>query len=108
RRRLLPVAPPGIALRFRMSISTAQGAGPFKDMVRVAQKAVSQRFIFVAWWRREDFRIERTERDAWRRYGQEPPTSEEREGMPAVADRYEVVISQEQLAWYRWTLEEEF
>src|SRR2546421_10819261 len=84
--------------RFRMSISTAQGAGPFKDMVRVAQKAVSQRFIFLAWYRREDFRIERTEHDAWRRYGQEPPTSEEREWMQAVADRYEVVIRQEQLA----------
>jgi len=94
--------------RFRMSISTAQGAGPFRDMWRTAQTAVSQRAIFVAWWRREDFRIDPSETAMWDRYGEEPPSSEEREWMDAVAERYEVVITQEQVAWYRWTLAEEF
>jgi hypothetical protein len=91
--------------------STARGIGTvFHDMCKVAQRAVTQRFIFLAWWRHEGCRIERTQGELWDRYWLErpQPTQEERQWMSEVRLRYEVEIQPEQLAWYRWQLVEEF
>ncbi len=87
--------------------STARGFNVFWEMWRTAEKAVSQRAIFIGWWRHDGYRVEASERELWDRYGG-PATGDERRWARVIRDRYEVTILPEQLVWYRWQLAEEF
>ncbi len=96
--------------------STARGFNGFYDLWNEAQRAVSQRGIFVSWWAHELYRIPRDDvrfRIYWGESGK--PTGEERRLARDVAllygDALEFVnghreIQPEQLAWYRWYSEE--
>lgn len=86
--------------------STARGIGtPFHEMWRTAETAVSQRAIFLAWWRHEGYSVPRSRREFWAQYG-DPPTADEQLWMDEVQRRYRVTITMEQLVWYRWKLAE--
>ena len=74
-------------------------------MWKTASVAVTQKTIFTAWWRREDFRSARGT-DVWKAYGRGERTEDERRWISAVKKRYRVTITDEQLAWYRYTLAE--
>ena len=88
--------------------STARGFNVFHEMWKVAQTAVTQRAIFVGWWRHEGYRIEQAARALWEAYGVAAPSPDEWLWMRAIEERYDVEIELEQLAWYRWQLAEEF
>lgn len=87
--------------------STAQGFGPFHEMVETAKDAVAQRLIFVAWWRHERYRVERTNESVWDKYGGRLTTDEKR-WTREIKKLYSVEIEPEQVVWYRWTCDEDF
>lgn len=93
--------------RLYAAVSTARGFGPFKAMWDTATTAVSQRAIFLSWFQHGGYRIERTDRRLWERYGRLRPDADERLWMSIVKKRYHVTISPEQLAWWHWVLAEE-
>lgn len=92
--------------------STARGFNGFYDMCEEAQRALSQRFIFVSWWAHELYRVSREDPRYQVYWGVDGRmTREEREMSREVASLYgeamEFVngtkeISPEQWAWYRW------
>lgn len=96
--------------------STANGFNGFEEQWRVAERAVTQRAIFVSWWAHEMYRVPHDSRlyDVyWGAQGR--MTGEERKLAHDVAllygDCMEFVwgtkeISPEQIAWYRWYSEE--
>ncbi len=88
--------------------STAQGYGVFWEMWKTAQTAVTQKAIFIPPWRHELYRIERSQRAMWERYGEMPATPEERQWLDAVMRIYAYTIPHEYVAWYRATLAEDF
>src|SRR3990167_758573 len=94
--------------RFYAWNSTARGFNPFHDLWQTAQRAVTQRAIFIGWWWHQGYRIERSHAELWAAYGTRRPSVGERQWMRAVKDQYAVTITPEQLAWYRWQLVEEF
>ena len=87
--------------------STAQGFGPFHEMVETAKHAVSQRLIFVAWWRHERYRVPVSHEAIWEKYGGKL-TADERRWKKEIKRQYDVEIEPEQLVWYRWTCDEDF
>src|SRR5262249_5848844 len=87
--------------------STARGIGSvFHQMWQTAEQATAQRAIFLAWWPREDFTIAKADKRLWKTYGTRERSPSERLWIDAVKRRYKVTITDEQLAWYRWTLAE--
>jgi hypothetical protein len=96
--------------------STANGFNGFEEQWRIADKAITQRAIFVSWWAHEMYRVSRDSnmfKVYWGTQGH--MTGEERELAREVAalhgDVMEFVwgtkeISPEQVAWYRWYSEE--
>jgi hypothetical protein len=91
--------------RFYLFESTAYGYNMWYAMCEAAKAATSQRFIFIGWWRNEFYRV-KPDSLQFRTYWDGSPTSEEREWMKEVFETYHVNITPEQLAWWRWTLEE--
>jgi hypothetical protein len=102
--------------RFYCWESTANGFNAFEEMWRMANKAQTQRAIFVSWWAHEMYRVERDSnlfKVYWGHDGK--MTREERQLSRDVALLYgpamEFVngtkeISPEQIAWYRYYTEE--
>lgn len=88
--------------------STARGYNLFHDMWRTAQTAPGQRAVFIGWWLREDRVVTPALAELWAAYGTDAPTEDERTWMRVVARQYDVTITPEQLAWYRWKLVEDF
>lgn len=88
--------------------STARGYNAFHEMWQTAERAVTQRAIFVGWWRHKGYRITKDQADLWAAYGPRRSTADERQWTRAVKERYEIIITPEQLAWYRFQLAEEF
>ncbi|MFI5324414.1 MAG: hypothetical protein ACHQ6U_13015, partial [Thermodesulfobacteriota bacterium] len=87
--------------------STARGFNIFYDLWETAKKAKSQKAIFVTWWRHELYQLSQ-ESDLFRIYGQDIPTKHELDWIREVKMLYRHDIAPEQLAWWRWMLEEEF
>ena len=92
--------------------STARGFNGFYDMCEEAQRATTQRFIFVSWWAHELYRLKKEDPRYKVYWGVDGKmTRGEREFSREVAllygDAMEFVngtkeISPEQWAWYRW------
>jgi len=59
-----------------------------------------QATCFIGWWAKENQKIPRGT-PLFERYGEDPPTEEEKEKIAQVYSLYGVKVDQEQLAWYR-------
>jgi hypothetical protein len=91
--------------RLYIGESTARGFNLFYDMWEDAKKAVTQEAIFVSFWANPFYRCERgTElyRAYWGKSGR--MTATERAWVREVKLLYDVVITDEMLAWYRFQL----
>ena len=94
--------------RLQIWESTANGFNHFYDQCQSAKTSKTVRFIFSGWWRdeRNQFHV----RD--NRFKIFAPNNKlsqlERERVRAVRDQYQFIISLQQLAWYRWKMEDEF
>lgn len=85
--------------------STAYGYNMWYEMCEAAKKASSQKFIFVGWWRNEFYKVAKDSLQ-FRTYWDGSPTSTEREWIKEVFEEYHHNVTPEQLAWWRWVLEE--
>lgn len=83
--------------------STALGFNVFYDMYREAeQDGISKRAIFIGWWAKETYRLERGSEEFERYWGELPQMSEyETEVTGYVLETYGLEIDEEQWAWYR-------
>lgn len=91
--------------------STAQGFNMFNDMWERAKDSTAQRAIFIGWWRKETY-SKREGSNEFRVYWGETRdagrfTAEERKWVEEVRELYELEITPEQIAWWRWKKEEE-
>lgn len=100
-------------LRLYIFESTAKGVNnDFESRWQDAKNSVSRGTIFIGWWRMESYSIGPNDPDANRRliwdvYGQDPPVGDELSWVQEVKALYGYDITQQQLAWWRWKLEEE-
>lgn len=95
-------------MRFYSWNGTARGFNHFYDMCQEAQKAATQRFIFIGWYRHELYRVDELAQPAvWEQYNGRL-TREERDWIREVKRLYGLEIAAEQVVWYRWVLEEKF
>ncbi len=92
-------------IRLYLFESQALGFNIRWDMWQKAKNSISQRAIFIGWWLHELYRVSR-ETIIFQAYGEEPPTPKEREWIGAIKALYNYEITPEQLAWFRWIIEE--
>jgi len=96
------------AHRLQIWESTANGFNHFYDQCQAAKESKTVRFIFSGWWRdeRNQFHVKDP------RFILFAPNNRlsqlERERVRAVRQQYGYDISLQQLAWYRWKMEDEF
>jgi hypothetical protein len=86
--------------------STARGYNMFYETWETAKKSKTQRAIFIGWWRNEIYRKERGSTD-FKTYWDGTPTSDERVWIKDVFERYRYNVQPEQIAWWRWYVEEQ-
>lgn len=91
--------------RLQIFESTARGMNLFKDMWDDAVDAVSQRAIFIGWWRNELYRKEAGSNE-YKVYWDGVMTPQEHDWVQAIKSRYQFNITPEQIAWWRWCLAE--
>lgn len=85
--------------------STGRGFNIWSDMWYKARKDVRHCVcVFIGWWAKDSHRIDRDDKD-WEFYGVQPPTKEEAKKIAKVKELYDYEVSQEQLAWYRRTMD---
>ncbi len=93
-------------LRLYIFESTARGYNnSFYDMWETAKVATTQKAIFVGWWRNDFYRV-KAGTDVYKVYWDGEFTSEETEWAAQVKELYDFVIDAEQIAWWRWALNE--
>ena len=81
--------------------STARGFNDWFHMWEEAKSdTLNQRTCFIGWWAKETQMIPR-DSPAFRRYGDPPPSPEEKSRIDTVFQRYGFQVTPEQLAWYR-------
>jgi hypothetical protein len=85
--------------------STARGYDLFHDMFVEAEDAVTQRAMFIGWWRNELYRKEKDSNE-YQVYWDGKLTGQESEWCQAVKMQYGFEIQPEQIAWWRWKLAE--
>lgn len=85
--------------------STAQGYNHFYDAWNDAKEAVSAKAIFIGWWLHEGYRKEKGSPE-YEAYWDGKLTAEERQWTTEVKREYGVEITDEQIAWWRWTVQE--
>ncbi len=93
-------------LRVYFWVGTGRGYSVLYEMWEQAEGSVVTRQIFIGWWRLDTHVLDPNNPDqaaAWEVYGTQPPSQDESEWMAEVSRRFGVVISQEQLAWWRFT-----
>lgn len=86
--------------------STARGYNMFYEQWETAKKSKTQRAIFIGWWRNEIYRKERGSVD-FNTYWDGTPTSDEMVWIRDVYERYHYKVQLEQIAWWRWYVEEQ-
>lgn len=86
--------------------STAYGYNMFYQMWESAKKAKTQRAIFIGWWRNELYQLNRSSVQ-YKTYWDGSPTTDEKVWLAEIYRRYNVNLTDTQLAWYRWKLAEE-
>lgn len=82
--------------------STARGFNLFKEMYETAIEASDQHACFISWAHHEGNALEKND-PRFKDYFGEGWTAEEREKATALKEQHGVVVSDEQLAWYRMT-----
>jgi hypothetical protein len=94
--------------RLQIWESTANGFNHFYDQCQSAKTSKTVRFIFSGWWRdeRNQFHVDDARFKIFAPNNRLTPL--ERERVRAVRQQYGFEISLQQLAWYRWKLEDEF
>lgn len=81
--------------------STARGFNNWFHMWEEAKAdTLNQRTCFIGWWAKEIQMIPK-DSPAFRRYGDPPPSHEEKSRIDVVLQRYGYRVTPEQLAWYR-------
>jgi hypothetical protein len=94
--------------RLQVYESTANGFNHFYDQCQDAKGSKTVKFIFVGWWRDERNQFHTKDK----RFSIFCPNNKltvlERGRVRSVREQYGVEVSLQQLAWYRWKLEEEF
>ncbi len=86
--------------------STARGYNMFYEQWETAKKSKTQKAIFIGWWRNEIYRKERGSVD-FNTFWDGAPTSDELVWIKEVYERYHYKIQPEQIAWWRWYVEEQ-
>lgn len=93
-------------VRFYLLESTAKGFNIFYDIYKQAKESLTQKAIFIPWWMNDEYRISRDD-PRYRIYARDPDL-EERAVLQEIRKLYGCELSDEQLAWWRWKLQEEF
>jgi len=87
--------------------NTAKGFNHWRDMYLEHQRdTITKRACFIGWWAKDLNAYRKTggtqsESRLFHIYGSQPPSPEEREKIKIVHKRHGVLVTQEQLAWYR-------
>lgn len=92
--------------RLQIMESTARGMNLFKDIWDDAREAVTQKAIFIGWWR-NDFYRKAKDSNEYRVYWDGSITPVEDLWIKAIKSLYDVDIDDEQIAWWRWMIAEE-
>lgn len=85
--------------------STAQGYNAFYDMWCTAKDSTQQRAVFVGWWRNQFYRKKKGSMEH-RVYWDGKLSPEERKWVAEIKQLYGFDIDDEQIAWWRWNLQE--
>jgi hypothetical protein len=87
--------------------STANGFNAWYDMWQTAKRAVTQKAIFIGWWRKEEYSFEPKDKE-YQVYWESAPqlSGSEREWVRKIKQYYDYDISPNQIAWHRWHLSE--
>lgn len=89
--------------------STAKGHNIWEEIWLQAKRAVTQRAIFVGWYRNEKYAFPVGHKVFATYWGEQPKmTAAERERAHIVERTYGIKITPEQIAWYRYQLFEKF
>ena len=91
--------------RLHIFESTAHGYNLFKDMYDDAERSVTQKAIFIGWWRNEFYRVAQDSTE-YRAYWDGNLTPNERDWVRAIKLKYKVSLNSTQIAWYRWFMAE--
>jgi len=86
--------------------STARGYNMFYECWEIAKKSDLQKAIFIGWWRNEFYQKARNSPE-FKAFWDGQPTSNERVWIKEVMRRYNVSITPEQIAWWRWYVQEQ-
>lgn len=88
--------------RFYAFESTALGHNIFFDMAEDAKDDPSKKFIFLGWWRMEDYRYKKGTDEFKKWWGEWQHLTEfEAPRVALIKERYDFDITPEQIAWYR-------
>lgn len=85
--------------------STARGYNMFHKLWEESKNSVTQKAIFIGWWRNEMYSVEK-DSNVYRTYWDGTLDSEERKWVPEIKELYGIDIMPEQIAWWRWKSEE--
>jgi hypothetical protein len=87
--------------------STAKGFNLWTDVWESANRSISQKPIFIGWWRNENYAYKEDSRE-FQVYWDGSFTGAEKEWISAVKKLYDFDITPEQVAWYRFQLAEKY
>lgn len=85
--------------------STAKGFNHWKDMWDTAKRSVTQKAVFIGWWLNEEYQAKKGS-DIYEAYWDGTLDAEETSWTKNVMRMYKYHITPEQIAWWRWRLEE--
>ena len=85
--------------------TTAQGYNYFYDMWESAKDAKSKRAVFIGWWRNQ-FYTKKKDSVEYRVYWDGKLSPEERKWTREIKQLYDFDITDEQIAWWRWNMNE--
>ena len=93
--------------RLEIYESTAQGFNFFADLWDKCEDAVTLRGVFIGWWRKEDY-AKPPGSNEYRVYWESSPRlqPDERAWVREIEEEYGYTITPEQIAWWRWMLNE--
>jgi hypothetical protein len=92
--------------RLQIMESTARGMNMFKDIWDDACEAITQKAIFIGWWRNDLYR-KKKDSNEYRVYWDGQATAVEEQWIRAIKAMYDFDIDDEQIAWWRWMIAEE-
>jgi hypothetical protein len=85
--------------------STARGYNMFYTTWEVAKESNTMMAIFIGWWRNELYQFG-PDSSQFKTFWDGAPTSDERVWIGEIFEQYQVEISPNQIAWWRWYVKE--